>query len=48
MIIIYTLYVFFSIFIYFDHKSLTLVRYSTPGNILPSNNSNEAPPPVET
>lgn len=25
-----------------------MVRYSTPGNILPSNNSNDAPPPVET
>ena len=25
-----------------------LVRYSTPGKIFPSNNSNEAPPPVET
>ena len=25
-----------------------MVRYSTPGNIFPSNNSNEAPPPVET
>ena len=30
------------------HKSLMFVKYSTPGNTFPSNNSNDAPPPVDT